>query len=476
MRRRKQVEEEPSPSKAKRAPTLSSFDLFPKVHTEELEKTPTGGTMSLLALLVVGLLLLSELRTWLTVTRTEHMTVDAVVEGRVRINFDITLHALPCDQVNLDAMDVAGEQQNGVDHDFLKVRLDLSGNPKDAAPIAGAIAARALEGGSGGGGEHASPEPLPADYCGPCYGAREGCCNSCDEVRNAYIAKGWDAGDMTRTSEQCVREGRTAEGGQHKLAMGPSAGSTEGCRLSGRLAVNKVAGNFHIAMGETHQRGAGHIHQFNPSAIGNYNVTHTINALSFGEPFPGQLNPLDGAVRAPEEGSAVYMYYVKVIPTQYQGSSGSGVGGAATGLSTYQYSVSSQMRPAVVKGVRQNVLPGLFFVYEMAPYLVTVTEARGSFLSFLTGLCAILGGVITLARLADTLLRVATWGGGGQKELTRAVTSVSSATKAAAQAAVSKALAAVGSPAGGAGAGRGMVMNTDLLGAAQKGASTEKNA
>ena len=90
MRRRKQVEEEPSPSKAKRAPTLSSFDLFPKVHTEELEKTPTGGTMSLLALLVVGLLLLSELRTWLTVTRTEHMTVDAVVEGRVRINFDIT--------------------------------------------------------------------------------------------------------------------------------------------------------------------------------------------------------------------------------------------------------------------------------------------------------------------------------------------------------------------------------------------------
>jgi hypothetical protein len=46
-------------------------------------------------------------------------------------------------------------------------------------------------------------------------------------VRSAYTAKGWDASDMTRTSEQCVREGRTAEGsgagGLHKLAMGPAA-------------------------------------------------------------------------------------------------------------------------------------------------------------------------------------------------------------------------------------------------------------
>ena len=473
MRRRKQ-DAEPSPGAQPRKPVIpwQKFDVFPKVNHEEKLHTASGGYMSVLALIAVSLLFFSELRSWLSVKRSEHVTVDAVVEGRVRINFDITLHALPCDQVNLDAMDVAGEQQNGVDHEFLKVRLGLDGRPKDAAPIAGAIEPRALEGG-GGGGAPASPAPLPADYCGPCYGAREGCCNSCDDVRNAYIAKGWDASDMTRTSEQCVREGRTEEAGQHKLALGPAAGGTEGCRLSGRLAVNKVAGNFHIAMGETHQRGAGHIHQFNPSAIANYNVTHTINALSFGEPFPGQLNPLDRVFKAPEEGSAVYMYYVKVIPTQYQGSAARGAGAAAGGLSTYQYSVSSQMRPALVHGVRQNVLPGLFFVYELAPYLVTVTEARGSFLHFLTGLCAILGGVLTLARLADTLLRVAAWGGGGQKELSKDVASVGSATKAAAHAAVAKAMAAVGSPTGSERATT-MVMNSDLLGGAQRGGSEKK--
>jgi hypothetical protein len=479
MRRRKAGGDDDSGVREKRKPavTLASLDMFPhnKLQAEDQVKTSTGASVSLASLLVIALLLLSELRSWLTVRRSEHMTVDAVVEGRVRINFDITLHALPCDQVNLDAMDVAGEQQNGVDHDFLKVRLDLDGRPKDAAPIAGAIEPRALgEAGAGGALAPASPAPLPADYCGPCYGAREGCCNSCDEVRGAYVAKGWDAGDMSRNSEQCVREGRTAEGGQHKLAMGPAAGSTEGCRLSGHLQVNKVAGNFHIAMGETHQRGAGHIHQFNPSAIANYNVTHTIHALSFGEAFPGQHNPLDGVAKAPEEGSAVYMYYVKVIPTQYQtGAAPAAAAGARGGaLSTYQYSVSSQMRPAVVKGVRQNVLPGLFFVYEMAPYLVTVTEARGSFLHFLTGLCAILGGVITLARLADTLLHtgssVLKWGG-GEEEVARAVKSMSSATKAA----LAQAAAAV-SPAEGRVSG-GLSMNSDLLGPTPARA-TEKNA
>ena len=57
------------------------------------------------------------------------MVVDPIVEDRLRINFDITFPALTCTEVNLDAMDVAGEQQNGLAHDILKMRLDSMGNP-----------------------------------------------------------------------------------------------------------------------------------------------------------------------------------------------------------------------------------------------------------------------------------------------------------------------------------------------------------
>jgi hypothetical protein len=39
----------------------------------------------------------------------------------------------------------------------------------------------------------------------------------------------------------------------------------------------QVAGNFHVAMGQTHTRDSRHIHQFNPSLIAQYNVSHTIH-------------------------------------------------------------------------------------------------------------------------------------------------------------------------------------------------------
>jgi hypothetical protein len=37
-------------------------------------------------------------------------------------------------------------------------------------------------------------EQKAESYCGSCYGGQEpesGCCNTCDEVRQAYVNKGW---------------------------------------------------------------------------------------------------------------------------------------------------------------------------------------------------------------------------------------------------------------------------------------------
>lgn len=172
-----------------------------------------------------------------------------------------------------DSLQVAGEQQNGLDHDIQKIRL-----APDGTPIGDAFADRIKQEKE----HHDEPKPLPPNYCGACYGAatREGqCCNTCDEVRAAYADKGWDVTAVTKDAEQCIREHRN-----------PStlAKAGEGCRVSGFMRVNKVAGNFHVAMGETHTRGAGHVHQFNPSQLGHYNVSHTIHGLSFGEPYPGE--------------------------------------------------------------------------------------------------------------------------------------------------------------------------------------------
>lgn len=54
--------------------------------------------------------------------------------------------------------------------------------------------------------------------------------------------------------------------------------------------------------------------------------------------------------------------------------------------------------------MRQNVLPGLFFVYDISPFQVTVTEHTSSLTELVTSLCAILGGIITAAKVLDAAL------------------------------------------------------------------------
>lgn len=375
-------------SKSRKGISLESFDLYQKVQADEAVQTSTGATVSLVSYVIIALLVIYELYGYFMPKVREHMLVDSVIEGRLRIDFDITFPALHCGEVNLDAMDVAGEQQNGIDHDITKTRLGF-----DGLPIGSSFAATLAS-------QNETDAPLPADYCGSCYGAGgEGqCCNTCDDVRQAYVSKGWDSTDVLRDSEQCKRDAKNPGG-----VSRPG----EGCRIAGMMSVNKVAGNFHIAMGETHARGAGHIHQFNPTQILKYNVTHIIHKLSFGESLKladttgsnsySMRGPLDGVYQRPVEGAGVYMYYIKVIPTVFSRP-------GSDNVTTNQYSVTRQYRPAVVNGQRQNVLPGLFFVYDVSPFMIRLTASYTPLVSVLTNLCAILGGVIAAATLVDQVL------------------------------------------------------------------------
>jgi hypothetical protein len=47
---------------------------------------------------------------------------------------------------------------------------------------------------------------------------------------------------------------------------------------------------------------------------------------------------------------------------------------------------------------------GVFFLYDFSPIMVKFTETRRSFTHFLTGVCAIIGGVFTVAGIIDSFL------------------------------------------------------------------------
>ena len=93
------------------------------------------------------------------------------------------------------------------------------------------------EAGEGEGEEEADDE----EDCGSCYGAgNEGeCCNTCDDVREAYRKKGWSF--MVRENiVQCSKEG---------FVDSVAAQKGEGCNIFGYIDVKKASGNFHFAPG-----------------------------------------------------------------------------------------------------------------------------------------------------------------------------------------------------------------------------------
>ena len=121
-----------------------------------------------------------------------------------------------------------------------------------------------------------------------------------------------------------------------------------------------------------------------------------IHSLSFGQHYPNRVNPLDSSTSILTNGSGVFQYFVKVVPTTYRYASGASV-------DSCQYSVTDQFKSAhdPSKGF---VLPGVFFIYDISPIMVKFTEKRKTFAYFVTSLCAIVGGVFTVAGIVDSLI------------------------------------------------------------------------
>jgi hypothetical protein len=124
---------------------LKQYDIYATVQDEYKVKTSSGATceferdaqqtphhsceVSIVGWVVVAILLLVETRVYFTAITREHLTVDDARNEQLRININITFHALTCAQVHMDSMDVAGDNQLNVEHDMYKLRLTSKGVP-----------------------------------------------------------------------------------------------------------------------------------------------------------------------------------------------------------------------------------------------------------------------------------------------------------------------------------------------------------
>ncbi|KAI9262791.1 endoplasmic reticulum vesicle transporter-domain-containing protein [Sporodiniella umbellata] len=368
---------------------LRQFDGYAKTLDEFRIKTTSGASVTLISAMIVLYLVFSELIVYRTSVWKPSLVVDGSRKEKMPINFNITFPNMPCHMLSIDIMDETGEQSSGYTQDVTKVRLDRTGKIIETGHTVKL-------------GDH-TPDMdkirVDAPTCGECYGAtpirEDGCCHTCQDVREAYVKQGWGLVDPKKI-DQCVRE---------NWANKMESQANEGCNVFGHLLVNKVRGNFHFAPGGAFQAGSMHVHDLQEYAQGSnghsFDMTHTIHKLKFGpdtqdenEAALAMTDPLAATNKPSPNARTIHQYFLKIVSTELRH-----LKSVATHTNQYSF-INHQVD--ITQG--SGGLPGVFFNMEISPMLVIYQETRPAFSSFLTGLLAIIGGIFTVAGLVDRVL------------------------------------------------------------------------
>lgn len=326
---------------------ISRLHAFPRAQDHLTQKTSTGAVVTILGLLTTIVLFIHELGFYLKPYSIHEMAVDNNRGQLLDISLNISFPGLPCQVLSLDALDMSGKHEVDIHTTIFKERLDRNGNRLGRELIRDLVE-----------GEHIHDHKKQME--------------AAQTVQDVFV-------HMAEESE--------AEAKRIKKMIDEQ----EGCLVYGHLLVQRVAGNFHISV---------HGHSFFVlqqvfGTVSEVNVSHHIHRLGFGMEYPGQINPLDGFDRllqpgTPEAGGT-FKYFLKVVPTEYNHLFGNT-------QTTNQYSVTEYFTPAYKN---DNNLPAVFFLYDLSPIMVRITEKRRNFFHFLTRLCAVVGGAFAVTGMVD---------------------------------------------------------------------------
>jgi hypothetical protein len=474
---------------------LRKVDIFPKFDSrfekEARERTLLGGVLSLGALTFVVLLLIAETRYFFAVETRHDMDVDATPldpvivlggGGPKRVNadkdkrelpltFNITFVETPCDFISVDFVDAFGTYLEGVNEQTVKRPVNRQSGTmgEPVAHLEHKAARRVASGGAAASDIDAAVDVAKAQAqaqqqeggdvaCGSCYGAAPPgeCCNSCQDVRNAYSRRGWSLSLNDVSIVQCAAE---------RLAAALRLKNHEGCNVVGRLNLARVQGNLHFIPGRAFSHMGQHIFDLGSDYLDSLNLTHQIHEFRFGDAFPGKpADPLEGeegvtpalseaelprssgpaGEQQPPEPTARHMrelqgelkknqkkqssrdanaassgdeakrmpfgggrfqYFLKVVPTRYETLSGE-VKVTNQYAATEHYSSQTQSPKATGGMITPNQIPGIFFQFDLSPIVARIREVRPyrSFGHFILQLCAVAGGVFTVAGLVDSFV------------------------------------------------------------------------
>lgn len=314
---------------------VKELDLFPKVDEKCKEHSPIGGILSLLSFGFIFWLIYSEINYYLHSKFVFKFSPDTDFEAKLKINIDITI-AMPCSNLGADILD--STNQNTFRFGRLEEEetwFELAQNQK----------------------KHFETKKHFNLYLREEYHAIQ-----------EYLWRSSRSSVFTDLPARNVRPERPYDA----------------CRIHGSLILNKVAGNFHITAGKSLNLPRGHIHISAFMSDDDYNFTHRIDKMSFGDSSPGIIHPLEGDEYITNTSTMLYQYFIEVVPTS--------VKTYLSSVETYQYSVKELSRPIDhYKG--SHGMPGIFFKYDVSALKVTVRQERDHLGMFLARLCSVVSGI-----------------------------------------------------------------------------------
>ncbi|KAJ3981917.1 endoplasmic reticulum vesicle transporter-domain-containing protein [Lentinula detonsa] len=343
---------------------LKGVDAFGKTTDDVKIKTRTGAFLTLVSAAIILSFTLMEFIDYRRIYTDTSLLVDRSRGEKLSMRMNVTFPKVSCYLVSVDVMDISGKAQRDISHSIRKMRLDSSG--KEIRGSRSTQLKNEVE---------RYTDDLPSDYCGSCYGGVEpvsGCCNNCEEVRTAYVNKGWSFTNPD-SIEQCKREG---------WAIKLKEQANEGCSVVGRVHVNKVAGNIHLSPGRSFQSSARDIYELVPylQDDGNkHDYSHTIHELTFknDDDYNYRKAKVTKEMRQRLD-NYMYQYFLKVMSTHFRTIDGQL-------LKSHQYSATHLERD-VAEGGHGDTPQGVFFNFEISPILVVLTDTRQSFAHFITSL------------------------------------------------------------------------------------------
>ncbi|XP_072523666.1 endoplasmic reticulum-Golgi intermediate compartment protein 2 [Salminus brasiliensis] len=319
---------------------VKELDAFPKVPESYVETSALGGAVSLTVFMSMALLTIFEFFVYQDTWMKYEYEVDKNFYSKLRINLDITV-AMQCQMIGADVLDRANTMVALTELIYEPVHFELSPQQR--------LWQKTLQQFQS---QHSLQDMLFKDA-----------------LKGVHLTPGLRNDSPSRA---------------------PSA-----CRIYGQVYVNKVEGNLHFTLGKALHYAGGHTHLgtlFMNNDVQNF--SHRIDHLSFGEFFPGRINPLDTTEKITLEGNQQFQYFVTIVPTKLQTYELS--------LDTHQYSVTEQER--AINHTASNGVPGIFVKYKLNPLIVRVSEEHMPLGKFLVRLCGIIGGIFSTSNLLHRLV------------------------------------------------------------------------